>query len=44
MMEYLENPGKFNNLYKKEILIEADRNKKSLEKIYEEIKTWAEGE
>jgi len=44
MMEYLENPGKFNNMYKKEILIEANRNKKSLELIYGEIKSWAQRE
>jgi UDP-N-acetylglucosamine:LPS N-acetylglucosamine transferase len=41
LMEYLENPNKFNDKYKKEILLEADRNKKSLELIYREIETWA---
>ncbi len=41
LMEYLENPSKFNNKYNREILAEANRNNKSLEIIYGEIESWA---
>lgn len=42
LMEYLDNPKTFNDKYKKEIIKEANKNKKSLEVIYREIESWAQ--
>ena len=40
LIKYLENPEKYNKIYRKNILLEAKKNEKSLERVWQEVKNW----
>lgn len=40
LVKYLENPEKYNKMYSSNILKESEKNKDSLERVFQEVKKW----